>query len=136
LSHEERFLILLIRQTNTPEQILSFQPNSLAIYVLSKIGPPGVTTSEGFTLGNLRKENTKVYARLIVKGNPIEPKYEFTKENGRWKISLFPFMDYGEISLARSFKWPNYSDKAFNMWLIESFSGKPMDPNIWMAVKD
>jgi hypothetical protein len=59
LSHEERFLILLIRQMNTPEQILSFRPNSFAIYVLSEVGPPGVTTPEGFTLGNLREESTK-----------------------------------------------------------------------------
>jgi hypothetical protein len=72
----------------------------------------------------------------MIKGNPKDPEYEFTKENGRWKISLFPFMDYAEISLARSFKWVNHDDKAFNMWLIESFTGKPVDPAIWMAVKD
>ena len=136
MSTSERCLILLIRQLNTPEQILSFQPNSFAIYVLSTVGPPGVSSPEGFTLGNLRKEGDKAYAKLIVRGNPREPEYEFTKENDQWKISLIPFMQYAEISLGKRFQRKHTSDRGLNLFLIEGFSGKPIDPAIWHPVKN
>lgn len=136
LSREERMLILLTRQMNTSAQLVAFTPKSYAIYILSTVGPPGVSCPEGYILGNLRQEVDKAYARLIVRGNPIDPEYEFTRENGRWKISLIPFMQYAEVSINRQIKRGNGSDQAFNFWMIESFSGKPIDPKIWMAVKD
>jgi len=130
----ERHTILLLRQTVSQEKLISFTPRTLAIYALGEI-TPGSYVREGYTLGDLREVNSKAYARLIMREYHLDPEFEFTKEKGHWKLSLIPFLKDAETRLPARFKKANTTDKDFILFLLESYSDKPISPEIWNPVK-
>jgi len=136
LSMSERWTVLFVRHIVPKERIITFTPHSFAVCVLGETGAPGSYINEGYELGNLRIEGNKAFAKLVFQHKTIDPEFEFTKEHGHWKISLIPFMRDAESSIPRNFnKKGIYSEKAFHLWLLESFSDKPLDPMIWEPIK-
>jgi hypothetical protein len=135
LPMDERLLILIIRQINAHEKLESFNPQSFAVYVLGEVAPPGLYTREGYTLGELREEENMAYARLMVNGNPVDPEFIFTKENGHWKMSLIPFLQDATSHITARLKKSNTAEKEFNLFMIESFSNEPISPDIWKPTK-
>jgi hypothetical protein len=132
----EKHIILIMRQSVPYEKLVSFTPHSFAIYVLDEIGPPGSYAREGYSLVDFRKENSKAYARLIMREFHLDPEFEFTKEKGRWKLSLIPFIQDTESRLPARWKKRDTTEKDFIVFLVESYSDMPMSPEIWNPVKN
>ena len=130
----EKHTILILRQTVPQEKLISFIPRTLAIYVLGEI-TPGSYVRGGYKLGELREENSKAFARLLVRDFYVDPEFEFTKENGHWKLSLIPFLQDAETHLLARYKKANTSEKDFILFLMESYSDKPISPEIWNPIK-
>jgi hypothetical protein len=136
LSMSERWSVLFVRHLVSKERIIAFTPHSLAVCVLGETGSLGSYVREGYNLGDLRIEGNKAFAKLVFQDKTIDPEFEFTNEHGHWKISLIPFMRDAESSIPRNFnKKGNYSEKALHLWLLESFSDKPVEPKIWEPIK-
>jgi hypothetical protein len=131
----ERHSILLLRQLFPREKLSSFTPQTFPVFVIDEIGPPGIYLDEGYSLGDIREVNNKAFARLKVRDFNADPEFEFTKENGHWKLSILPFIKEAESCIHRRFIKNNNSDKEFISFLISSYSDQPIDPNIWKATK-
>jgi len=130
----EKHCILISRHLLPEEKLISFNAHSFAVYVLGEIGI-GSYVQEGYTLGYLRTEKDKAFASLMFQGHPLDPEFEFSQEKGRWKISLMPFMMDTESRIPARFYKGSTSDKGFISFLLESYSDKPISPDIWKPVK-
>ena len=135
LSRTNRFQVLLLKHRIPAETLKQLDGRSAFIYAVDRdwIGKNGVIRT---SLGKVDTASDRATAEVLVDGKRAPNRFQFLKENGKWKIDLVALIQDTNQTLKSAASQAGKTEGEFMFSLIESVSGKKIEDAIWTPILD
>jgi hypothetical protein len=134
LSLVNRFQVFLLRQRIPAETLKRLDGRSAFVYAVDRdwIGKDSVVRT---TLGTVTVAGNRASAEVLVGGQRAPHRFQFSKENGLWRFDLVQLLPSTDQALKAVARQRGLSEDEFVFSLIESVSGRRVEPTIWVPVQ-
>lgn len=134
LSLINRFQVFLLRQRIPVETLKRLDGRSAFVYAVDRdwIGKDSVVRT---TLGTVTVAGNRASAEVLVGGQRAPHRFQFSKENGSWRFDLVQLLPSTDQALKTVARQRGMSEDEFIFSLIESVSGRRVEPTIWVPVQ-
>lgn len=133
LSLINRFQVILIRHRIPAEELRKLDGRSAFIYAVDRdwIGKNGVIR---MSLGAVEVSSVRATAVMRIDERVVPNRFQFIKEDGRWRFDLVPTIRDTSASLAAVAKQKGVTEDQMMFDLITSVSGMKVPETIWQPV--
>ncbi|HEY5551625.1 MAG TPA: hypothetical protein VIK52_07045 [Opitutaceae bacterium] len=137
LSLLNRFQVAIVRHRVPTELLQGMDGRMLFAYAVDHdwIGKNGVIR---LSIGEVEIASGRATAVVVLGGNPTEMRFQFRKEEDKWRFDLVYLMQLSNTALAQSIKAKGLSEDGVIFQLLETVSGRKVDDSIWdpLAVRN
>lgn len=134
LSLVNRFQVLLLRQRIPAETLSRLNGRSVFVYAVDRdwIGKDSVIRT---TLGTVSVAGNRATSEVLIGGQTAPHRFHFARENGAWRFDLVQLLQTTDQALKAVARQRGMSEDEFIFSLIETVSGKRVEPAIWVPVQ-
>lgn len=134
LSFINRFQVLLLKQRIPEETLRQLDGRSVFAYAVDRdwIGKNGVIRT---TIGAVDVANKRATAEVLIGGEKVPNRFQFTQEDGIWKFDLIQVIRDTDAPLREMVKQRQMTENEFIFSIVETISGEKVDDSIWLPMK-
>lgn len=134
LSFINRFQVFLLRHRVPADMLQQLDGRSAFVYAVDRdwIGKNGVIRS---TLGTVEVANNRATADVLISGEKVPTRFQFTKEAGTWKFDLIQVIRDTDQALKAAARQKGMTEDDFMFSLIETVSGRRVEETIWTPIR-
>jgi hypothetical protein len=128
-----KLIVLLIRHRVPVDDLRGMTSEELFIHGVNQgwIGKDSILDSD---IGQLQVFGNDASAEYVMRGNPTQLKFRFTKEDGKWRIDLTALMSMADHAMSMMIKEEGLEEDTLIISVIELVSGKKAPPTIWQPL--
>jgi len=133
LSFVNKTTVLLLRHRVGLEGLRPMTAKDVFVYAVDKgmIGRDGVLKSN---VGKVRVFADKASGVLLHEGRVAPFAYQFSKEDGQWKIDLTAILPSANVAMKALIEREKLNEDEFLLLLVESVSGSKPPATIWQPL--
>lgn len=133
LNFVNKVTVLLLRHRVGLEGLRPMTTKDVFVYAVDKgmIGRDGVLKSN---VGKVRVFADKASGELLHEGKVAPFAYQFTKEDGQWKIDLTAILPSANVAMKALIEREKLNEDEFLLLLVESVSGSKPSAAIWQPL--
>jgi hypothetical protein len=131
----DKLMILTLRHRATPEELHSFNGETLFIWAVEN-GMVGKESVQNASIGKIEIEDQSAKGQFVNNGQSTPFYYKFVKTGESWKIDLTSMFDISEKALLQMVKQQGMEQQEFIYYMLELLTGKEVDPNIWYMLPE
>jgi hypothetical protein len=132
LSLLDKITVLLVRQSVSKENILTFDGKALLIHAINN-GMIDKTSARSFTIGDITVDNNFAKGQIIANGTASPLFLNFYKENGQWKFDLTSLFPIGIPALQKLEK--ELGERGFIDAMLSAGNGNKQSQNVWRPIR-
>lgn len=131
----DKFMVLLIRQKSTKEEILAFNGTTLMIYAIHN-GMVGKNSVSRITIGETTVNSNFATGQMVINEKRQPSYFHFYKEEGLWKIDLTSLFPATIVEFEKLVTNSGKTENEFICYLLELSSGKKTDNKVWKRIQE
>ncbi|HYG22611.1 MAG TPA: hypothetical protein VEH04_07515 [Verrucomicrobiae bacterium] len=134
LSFINRFQVFLLKHRIPADTLKQLNGQSVFAYAVDRdwIGKNDAIRT---TLGKVDVANSRATAEVLIGGKRSPNRFQFLKEDGRWKFDLIQVIRDTDHALKAAAKKQGATEDEFMFSLIETVSGKRVEDAIWNPIQ-
>lgn len=130
LSPMDKLMVLTIRNRVPLATLQGMTPESLFVHAVNE-GWVGKESAAGNEVGAVEVTGDTATGVHVSRGQQSPYKWEFHKEDGRWKIDLTSIMPIADRALRQLILQSGASEDEFVLRMLEAVSGQQIGSTIW-----
>lgn len=134
LSLLDKIVIFRIRQDLQKEDVATMDGRGLFVYAI-KNGLVGKNSVKQNEIGKIIFDGDKAKAQLVSSGKATPIYFDFTKEEGIWKIDLTSIFPIAEQTFRQMVKESEAPDNEYLFFIIEAATGVEPTGKVWLPLK-
>jgi hypothetical protein len=129
----DKFMVLTLRLKASPEEIRGFDGTGLFVYgvdhdLVSK------EQAREIELGDITIDDDRAQAVMLLRGEATPMRWDFVKEDGRWKLQMLSIIDQAEPALAAQISQSGMTENEFLLGALRVAYGDTVADGLWRPV--